>query len=160
MSNICRLGHLNQQYLHKMKTEINIREYTEKDFEEVNLLWETVNMGGLARGDSKEIIQKTIDNNAKLFILEIDNKIIGTSWITSDYRRLYLHHFAISPEYQGKGYSKPLLEKTLKYAKEQGMQIKLEVHNTNKKAIKLYEKFGFKYLGDYDVYIIREINSI
>jgi len=48
-----------------------------------------------------------------------------------------------------------LLETSLAFAKETGLQIKLEVHQQNKKAIELYQKAGFINLGDYGVFIIR-----
>ncbi len=56
--------------------------------------------------------------------------------------------------------SKPLLRASLKIVKELGLQVKLEVHVDNAKAIHFYEKAGFKRLGDYDVYIIRDLNEI
>jgi len=40
------------------------------------------------------------------------------------------------------------------------MQIKLEVHKNNKIAKTLYQSVSLKYLGDYEVYIIRDINSV
>jgi len=83
--------------------------------------------------------------------------VVGTAWLTNDGRRLHLHHFAIDPKFQGGGMSKPLLRESLKIAKEIGLQIKLEVHRDNAKAIHFYEKAGFKRLGDYDVYIIRDL---
>jgi len=86
--------------------------------------------------------------------------IIGSSWLTSDGRRLYLHHFGIIPEYQGRGLSKLLLEESLAFAKEIDQQIKLEVHQNNNIAKNLYTKAGFKYLGDYEVYIIRDISLL
>jgi ribosomal protein S18 acetylase RimI-like enzyme len=44
--------------------------------------------------------------------------------------------------------------------KEIGLQIKLEVHQSNERAINFYKKAGFKRLGDYDVYIIRDLQEI
>jgi ribosomal protein S18 acetylase RimI-like enzyme len=88
------------------------------------------------------------------------NAIIGTSWLTVDGRRTYIHHFGIHTEYQGNGLSKMLLDASLKLAKSLGMQVKLEVHKENAKAIGLYKKAGFNYLGDYLVYIIRDISVI
>ncbi len=38
--------------------------------------------------------------------------------------------------------------------------VKLEVHRSNKRAIELYKKAGFSYLGDYDVYIIRDATTV
>lgn len=143
-----------------MDIPFNIRPYKTGDFEQIQLLWEETGLGNKQRGDNAEIIEKTIAAGGELFILEntSNNEIIGTSWLTNDHRRIYLHHFGIKPAYQGKGLSKPLLEKSLEWAKNTQLQIKLEVHIDNKKAIQLYEKFGFKRLGDYDVYIIRKYN--
>jgi ribosomal protein S18 acetylase RimI-like enzyme len=53
-----------------------------------------------------------------------------------------------------------LLKESLRVVKEMGYQVKLEVHRTNETAVSLYRKAGFEYLGDYDVYIIRNIQSI
>jgi ribosomal protein S18 acetylase RimI-like enzyme len=86
--------------------------------------------------------------------------VVGTSWLTNDGRRLYLHHFAIDPEFQGGGLSKPLLRESLKIAREIGLQVKLEVHQDNERAINFYKKAGFQRLGDYDVYIIRDLSDI
>ena len=40
-----------------------------------------------------------------------------------------------------------------------GAQVKLEVHSINLKAINLYKKLGFKHLGEYNVYITRDISN-
>ncbi len=137
-----------------------VRNYKNEDFPEIVDVWKKVSMWKPERGDSKEVIERTIKNGGKLLVLELDGKVIGTSWLTHDHRRTYLHHFAIKPEFQGKGYSKILLEKTIESAKKMGYQLKLEVHNTNVKAKRLYEKYGFKKLDGYEVYIIRDIQTI
>ena len=51
-------------------------------------------------------------------------------------------------EYWGKGMATSLLEKLVCWAKEKGIKkINLDVFENNKRAIKLYEKFGFKLEG-------------
>jgi ribosomal protein S18 acetylase RimI-like enzyme len=40
-----------------------------------------------------------------------------------------------------------------------GLQVKIEVHAENIYAIRLYEKMGFKPLGNYNIYIIRNLNN-
>jgi len=64
------------------------------------------------------------------------------------------------PEFQGKGFAEKLLKVSLEFAKTTGLQIKLEVHKNNARAMDLYEKGGFKYLGDYLVYIIRDYKTL
>jgi len=39
-------------------------------------------------------------------------------------------------------------------------QVTLEVHKSNEPAVNLYKMFGFKYLGDYDIYIIRDVSKL
>ena len=137
---------------------LNIRDYKPEDFEQVDRLWKDTGMGGDERADDNKIIEQTLNLGGRLIILEDTSSgdIIGTSWLTTDGRRIFLHHFGIRPEHQGKGYSKKLLKESLEFAKSTGKQIKLEVHRTkNLRAINLYRKYGFKYLGDYDDYIIR-----
>ena len=44
----------------------------------------------------------------------------------------------------------------MKFAFQTNLQIKLEVHEQNFPAIALYERFDFKSIGDYEVYINRD----
>ena len=139
-----------------------IRDYKPEDFEEINLLWESTGVGGSHRGDTAEVISNTLKNGGQFFVLEqiSDNKIAGTAWLTNDSRRIYLHHFCINTSFQGKGLSHYLCEKCTNFARSLNMQIKLEVHKDNQKAVRLYTKAGFTYLGDYHVYIIRDISTL
>jgi len=140
------------------KQEYKIRSFKAEDYIQINNLWEQIGVGGSHRGDNELIINETIKNGGELFVLEYLPKsvIVGTAWITTDKRRMYLHHFGIKKEFQGKGLSNFLCEHCVNFAKNNKLQLKLEVHKQNQKAIELYKKFGFNYLGDYDVYIIRK----
>jgi ribosomal protein S18 acetylase RimI-like enzyme len=137
-----------------------IRDYRPSDFPHIENIWQLTGMGGAARGDNAQTIEKSLNSEGRFLVLTADEQVIGTSWLTSDTRRIYLHHFGIHPDFQGKGLSKMLLEASLAHVKQVGLQVKLEVHQNNQKALSLYEKYGFLYLGDYKVYIIRDINQI
>jgi ribosomal-protein-alanine N-acetyltransferase len=139
-----------------------IRDYTEGDFGQVSDLWIKTDLGNPVRGDNAETIKRTLSLGGKLLVMvsKTSEKIIGTSWMTYDGRRMLLHHFGILPEFQGKGLSKILLKESLQFAKKTGLQVKLEVHSTNLRAINLYNKFGFKVLKDYCIYIIRDISKM
>ena len=97
-----------------------------------------------------------------MLVIEDTNSqnLVGTSWMTFDGRRIHLHHFGIKPELQRTGLGKKLARASLAFAKFKGYQIKLEVHRDNTNAIALYTKLGFTYLGDYDVYIIRNYEGL
>lgn len=138
------------------KQQIFIRDFQESDYNDVMHVWTESGVGGAHRGDNLQTIQNTIERGGKLFVMFFGDELIGTSWISNDGRRLFLQYFGILPQYQGRGYSKPLLEASLHYARKLNMQIKLEVHEKNTHAIQLYENSGFARLGDYDIYIIRK----
>jgi ribosomal protein S18 acetylase RimI-like enzyme len=139
-----------------------IRDYWAADYPHVADIWERTGISTPGRGDTAEVIENTLRRNGRLLVLvdKASDTVIGTSWLTNDGRRLHLHHFAIDPKFQGGGFSKPLLRESLRIAKETGLQVKLEVHRENERAIHYYKKAGFKRLGDYDVYIIRDLNEI
>jgi ribosomal protein S18 acetylase RimI-like enzyme len=139
-----------------------IRDYWAADYPHVADIWERTGLNTPGRGDTAEVIENTLRRSGRLLVLvdKASDTVIGTSWLTNDGRRLHLHHFAIDPKFQGGGYSKPLLRESLRIAKETGLQVKLEVHRENERAIHYYTKAGFKRLGDYDVYIIRDVSAI
>ncbi|MBI9068233.1 MAG: GNAT family N-acetyltransferase [Salinivirgaceae bacterium] len=135
-----------------------VRDYINTDFPQIMNLWMETDLSKPERGDNELTIKSTLNLGGKLLVLEDseNKKILGTSWITTDGRRLYLHHFGIKPSHQGQKLSHMLLKASLDFAKKTNMQIKLEVHKDNFIANNLYENAGFKYLGDYKVLIIRK----
>ena len=145
-----------------MKQKIILRDYLSTDFGQVDALWSSTGRGGKARGDDELTVERCLAAGGRLIVLEDSLKklIVGTSWLTHDSRRVYLHHFGILSEYQGRGLSHLLLKESLLFAKKEGMQIKIEVHNSNEVALNLYKQAGFKLLGDYVVFIIRDIEDI
>jgi ribosomal protein S18 acetylase RimI-like enzyme len=142
--------------------DLVIRDYRDSDYSEIAKLWQVTDMDNPIRGDNRETIERTLKLGGKFLVLESGStkQIIGTSWMTYDGRRIMLHHFGILSEYQGKGFAKILLKESLKFCKELGVQVKLEVHAQNIHAVSLYTKSGFKQLAGYNVYIIRDISKM
>jgi ribosomal protein S18 acetylase RimI-like enzyme len=141
--------------------QYNIIDFEERYFDNLNVFWNNTGLGGSHRGDSLQIILDTINSGGHLLLMiNEQDEIIGSSWLTNDRRRSYLHHFGIREDLRGRGLSNVLLERTLELARKDGYQIKLEVHSKNESALALYKKYGFNDLGDYKVMIIRDITSI
>ena len=141
---------------------IQIRDYRSSDYEQIMELWNITGLGGRGRGDDQKIIEDSLELGGKLIVAEdtVNHRIIGTSWMTFDGRRIHLHHIGVLPEYRNLGYGKFLTKHSLLYAREKGYQIKLEVREDNTRAIDIYKKLGFKRLGDYDIYIVRDVKRI
>ncbi|MBN2697556.1 MAG: GNAT family N-acetyltransferase [Bacteroidales bacterium] len=139
-----------------------IRDYRKGDYQEIAALWNETGVGNPARGDTEASVENCLSIGGRLLVMEdpAAGCIIGTSWMTFDGRRLFLHHFCIRPAYQGKGYGNQLTEASLGYIKSTGCQVKLEVHAGNRIARNLYEKYGFFNFEDYLIYMIREVKNI
>lgn len=141
---------------------MTFRDYRPEDYSRLKELWDELGLDPAERGDTEPVIRKSVEHGGKLLLLELpgSERIIGSSWMTFDGRRLYMHHFGIAKEHQRKGLGMLLLIESLKYVKAEGYQVKLEVHEDNIAAKKLYEKAGFSIFNHYDVYMIRDISKI
>lgn len=92
-------------------------------------------------------------DNALMLVAYVDGKHVGNCSFSpvGPFKRL-AHRcdmaIALYQEYWGSGIGSIMLETALRYAKEAGFeQTELEVVSSNTKAIKLYEKYGFKKYG-------------
>ncbi|MFO7999147.1 MAG: GNAT family N-acetyltransferase [Bacteroidales bacterium] len=136
-----------------------IRDYQPTDYPAVASLWEATDLGGEVRGDNQDVVERSLAMGGRLLVVVLpDGKLLATSWMTFDGRRLHLHHFGVTPSWQRCGVGRVLAMESIRLAKKKGIQLKLEVHKSNEAAIKLYKSLGFKYLGDYDVYIMRSFD--
>lgn len=92
-------------------------------------------------------------DNVLMLVAYVDGKHVGNCSFSpvGPFKRL-AHRcdmaIALYQEYWGSGIGSIMLETALRYAKEAGFeQAELEAVSSNTKAIKLYEKYGFKKYG-------------
>jgi len=133
------------------------RDFVEGDFPSLTGLWEVTGVGNPARGDSLDSLARTLAARGRLLVIEDSGAVAASVWLTDDGRRLYVHHMAVLPALQGRGLGARLLAAAISIAAERGLQMKLEVHHDNVRAIALYKKFGFDFIGDYEVMLRRKI---
>ena len=140
-----------------MITVKRTKQLNDELFLQVSRLWEKTGISNPERKDSLKTVQDNLCETGVLILAEEDENVVGTVWITNDFRRLYIHHMAVLPEKQNNGIGTKLMEECIALANEIGYQLKLEVNVNNPAAWHLYEKFGFKELSDYRVLIKRDI---
>ena len=102
-------------------------------------------------------------NRNELYVLEVENKIIGCivisthmddeyipiDWLTTNSKNIYIHRVAIHPDYQGNGYAQQLMAFAENYAiKNNYASIRLDTFSQNKRNQKFYELRGYKRLDD------------
>lgn len=140
-----------------MAEEVVIRDFVDSDYDQLMALWYKLQLSRPERGDNLEVIHKTLDMGGALLVVPYKDQLIGSAWITNNGRRLYLHHMGVDINFQHQGIGKKLMKSVNAFASQKKMQIKLEVHQQNQYARKLYEKCGFKLLEGYEVLIKREV---
>ncbi len=142
--------------------QIHIREYQASDCDELVDLWQLTGLDYPERGDDRSTIEECNRQGGKLLVMihEPSNQLIGSSWMTCDGRRIFMHHFGIRPEYQNRGLGKKLLKESMKFIKSKGKQVKLEVHKESQAAKHIYESAGFCAFPDYYIYMIRNFDEI
>jgi ribosomal protein S18 acetylase RimI-like enzyme len=142
------------------RTSTVIRDYRENDYASLMELWQATGLAQPERKDDAGVIRRCNEMGGRLLVMEetATGRIIGSSWMTWDGRRIYLHHFGIHPDRQQRGLGTRLAEASLEWISSRRYQVKLEVHNQNMAAIRLYEKLGFFRFEDYDIYMIRDFD--
>lgn len=95
------------------------------------------------------------------FVLEVEEEFGGYigSWIDDDHSEII--NFLVKPEYQGNGFGALLLSFIIDLVTSVKVPtLSLEVRESNSRAIKLYEKFGFKYSHTRNTYYENGENAL
>lgn len=133
-------------------TSLNRETYTQ-----LLALWDEAGISNPARSDSFEAINLSLSKGGTVLTATEGENLLGSAWLTHDFRRLYVHHMAVMPKHQNKGIGASLITKALEIAHSLGYQAKLEVHKDNPSARHLYSKYGFTELDGYINMIKRDI---
>jgi ribosomal-protein-alanine N-acetyltransferase len=120
-----------------------IRKMIETDISDVVSLEESV--FGHTLGYDMIYNEITKHDFAHYFVDVENNEIIGYVglWINDDIGQIV--NFLVKPNHQNQGLGKMWMRFVMEYLKQHNVHIiSLEVRETNEKAIRLYESFGFK----------------
>lgn len=106
--------------------------------------------GDISYYDISEMIEAT---NSEVFVVELDDEIVASGYAKIIDDRPYLKHakqgylgfMFIPEEHRGKGLNKLILNALIDWCKARNVfEIRLDVYDVNKTAIKAYKKSGFK----------------
>ena len=91
----------------------------------------------------RERWRKELVPAARIVLAEADSALIG--FITVDLKTMYIDQVVVAPEHWGAGVAQALLDEA-KLLSPRGLI--LHVNKDNARAIRFYEKHGFKYQGE------------
>jgi ribosomal protein S18 acetylase RimI-like enzyme len=131
--------------MNKMKIEIFKMQY----YHEVVELWKRAGIG-IGSSDTKDEVATVFARNPDLFLIGKKNrKIIAAVIGTFDGRRGYIHHLAVDPDYQNKGYGKIIMDEIIELFRDKKVhKIHLFIQKTNKQVVDFYNKLGWEIRDD------------
>lgn len=89
------------------------------------------------------------NDTARFYVLCDGENLIGYIGANNISGEVYINNVAVNEKYRGKGYAKKLVNHLIRQSEaEKALFITLEVRKSNENAIKLYEKCGFKLIGE------------
>ncbi|MBU7046696.1 MAG: GNAT family N-acetyltransferase [Theionarchaea archaeon] len=123
-----------------------IRSLVQEDYDDMVTLWEESGLSYRSKGrDSKELLQKQIEENPDLYLgAFINDKLIGCVLATFDGRKGWINRLAVSPEYRKRGIGQQLIDAAEKALKMRGATvIGVLIFDTNTPSLNLFEKMGY-----------------
>ena len=128
---------------------MQIKKFTMESYKTVVNLWKKSGIH-VGSSDTKEQLEKMLQRNPNLFLIGmVDDRIIGVVMGGFDGRRGYVHHLAIDPDYQRKGYGKKLMRDLLNEFREMGVhKIHLFIEKYNEDVVEFYENKGWEIRDD------------
>lgn len=95
------------------------------------------------------ILESELKNTlSKYVVAKIETEIVGFAGVIDTLDQFEITNIVVKKKFRNNGIGNALLIELIKLAKTNNKdKIILEVNNTNKPAIKLYEKNGFKNIG-------------
>jgi len=125
---------------------MKIRTLKITDYEKVYTLWQTERMGLNNVDDSRDGMERFLRRNPNTsFVVEIDDKIVGSILCGNDGRSGYIYHACVYPEHQNKKIGTRLVEKVIEALKAEGISdITLAVYIDNDDGNRFWERMGFR----------------
>ena len=138
--------------------QVQITEFTMKDYQKAIALWESSEGIGLSAADSKVSMKAYLKRNTGMsFVARCNNEIIGAVLCGHDGRRGYLYHLAVRADFRNEGTGRSLVEKCIAALQAAGIQkCHLFIFGSNRDGIRFWEKIGWTRRKDIGV-VSREI---
>ncbi len=129
-----------------MSGNIDIREFTIKDYDAAIELWQRVEGLEIAEGDNREGVAQFLVRNPGLSRLATDGSaIVGVALCGHDGRRGHIYHLAVDPAYQGRGLGKRLLDESLADLRRIGVKrVIIMVADDNPSGREFWKRAGYE----------------
>ncbi len=129
--------------------KLKIELFTLRYYHDIIDLWKRSGIE-VGSSDTKDEIAKILKRNPDIFLIgKEDGKVVAVVIGAFDGRRGYVHHLAIDPDYQKKGYGKMMMDELIKrFRKEKIHKVHLFIEKHSKEVVDFYKKLGWNIRDD------------
>jgi ribosomal protein S18 acetylase RimI-like enzyme len=126
-----------------------IKKFSMKYYKDVIQIWKNSGIS-VGSSDEKDEIKRVLHKNPDLFLIGlIDKEVIAVVIGAFDGRRGYVHHLAVSPAYQKKGYGRKIMEELYERFRNLNVhKVHLFIEKYNEDVINFYKKIGWEIRDD------------
>lgn len=134
------------EILERIQNTVVLREMSESDIKEIAELEKEC----FSQAWSEDSLKDELTNEtARFYVLRDNEKLLGYIGANNICGEVYITNVAVNSTCRGKGYGKTLVNHLIKQSElEKALFVTLEVRKSNENAISLYEKCGFKKIGE------------
>ncbi|MFX1311505.1 MAG: GNAT family N-acetyltransferase [Promethearchaeota archaeon] len=128
---------------------MRIEKFSIDLYEDIIKLWKKAGIN-LGSSDTREEVKRMLQRNPNLFLIgKLHNKIICVVMGGFDGRRGYVHHLAVDPDYQKKGYGKKIMDELIERFRKRGVhKIHLFIERKNQEVVSFYKTLGWEIRED------------
>ena len=128
---------------------MKIEEFSMDSYEMIIKLWKKAGIS-VGSTDTKEEIERMLKRNPRLLLVgKLDEKLISVVIGGFDGRRGYVHHLAVDPDYQKKGFGKIIMDELIARFHKMGVhKLHLFIEKYNKKVVEFYINLGWEIRDD------------
>jgi len=120
-----------------------------ESYENIVDLWRKSSIS-VGSTDTRDEIERMLQRNPNLFLIgKVDNKVIGVVMGGFDGRRGYVHHLAIDPDYQRRGFGTMIMDDLIKRFRKIGVhKVHLFIEKYNKELVEFYMNLSWEIRDD------------
>lgn len=128
---------------------MKIENYSMKYYGNVVKLWRKAGIS-VGSSDTEEEIEIMLKRNPNLSLIgKLNEKVIAIVMGGFDGRRGYVHHLAVDPIYQKKGYGKMIMDELIDRFRKIGVhKIHLFIEKDNKEVVNFYKNLDWQIRDD------------
>ena len=124
--------------------KMKIEKFRIESYDEVVRLWRKAGIE-IVSSDTIGEVTRVLNRNPDLFLIgKVQEKIIAVVMGAFDGRRGYVHHLAVDPDYQNKGFGKTIMEALIEQFRTKSIQkVHLFIEKSSKSVLEFYSYLGW-----------------